>query len=210
MRWLQRNWHRPLAHAGALLPLVGLFINYWRDDLTFNSVRFVTLRTGSVGLLLLVLSLACTPLNTLFGWRGALHIRRPLGLYAFLYITLHLLLYVWFDAMLDMRFVWRDLSERRSMLVGLVAFLLLVPLALTSTQRWQRRLGRGWRMLHRLVYLATPLSVLHFFWLDRDFIRQPVIYAVAVGVLLALRLPPVRRAIGRGRALLVSAILRLV
>jgi sulfoxide reductase heme-binding subunit YedZ len=88
--------------------------------------------------------------------------------------------------------IWRDLGERRAMLIGLVAFLLLVPLAITSTRGWQRRLGKRWRTLHRLVYLAIPLSVWHYLWLDRDFITVPLIYAGIVGILLLVRLPLVR------------------
>ena len=97
-----------------------------------------------------------------------MQIRRTLGLYGFLYITLHLLVYAVLDNRLDFELIWRDLGERRSMSSGFAAFLLLVPLAITSTSGWQRRLGRRWRMLHWLVYLAPPLSVLHFYWLDRD------------------------------------------
>jgi sulfoxide reductase heme-binding subunit YedZ len=199
MPWLKHNWHRAFAHALALAPLIALAIDYLRDDLTATPARFLTLRTGSAGLVLLVAALACTPVNTLFGWRRAIQIRRALGLYAFLYITLHLLIYAVYDGELDFELIWRDLQERRAMSVGLVGFLLLVPLALTSTNGWQRRLGKRWRMLHWLVYLAAPLSVLHFFWLDRDIKHEPMMYAAVVGVLLALRLRPVRRAILRLR-----------
>jgi len=199
MPWLKHHWYRVLAHALALAPLIALAIDYLRDDLTANPIRFLTLRTGIVGLLLLVAALACTPANTLFGWRQAILIRRSLGLYAFTYIALHLLIYAVFDAELDFELIWRDIQERRAMSVGLVAFLMLVPLALTSTSAWQRRLGKRWRMLHWLVYLAAPLSALHFFWLDRDIKDAPIRYAVVVGILLALRLRPVRRAIVRLR-----------
>ena len=199
MFWLKHNWHRLLAHALAIAPLIALAIDYLRDDLTANPERYVMLRTGSLGLLLLVASLACTPANTLLGWRGATQIRRPLGLYAFLYISLHLLIYMSYEGEFDLELIARDLGERRSMAVGLAAFLALTPLALTSTSGWQRRLGRRWRMLHWLAYVASPLSVLHFFWLDRDIYRQPLIYAAIVAFLLALRPPPVRRAIVRAR-----------
>lgn len=199
MPWIKHNWHRLLAHVLALTPLVMLIFYYLRDNLTANPIRYLTLRTGTVGLILLVASLACTPVSILFGWRQAIQIRRTFGLYAFMYITLHLLVYAVVENRLEFQFIWRDLGERRAMLIGVPAFLLLVPLAITSTSGWQRRLGRRWRMLHWLVYLATPLSVLHFYWLDRDIKDTPLTYAAVVSVLLLLRLPPVRRAIVQAR-----------
>ena len=192
---IRHSWHRGLAHALALAPLTYWGVNYLRDDLTANPVRYLILRSGSVGLILLVAALACTPINTLFGWRQVVQIRRALGLYAFAYTTLHLLLYAWLENQLDAAVIWRDLWERRSMIIGLAGFLVLVPLAVTSTSGWQRRLGKRWRMLHGLVYLAAPLSVLHYYWLDRDIQDAPLRYALVVAVLLALRLPPVRRAV---------------
>jgi sulfoxide reductase heme-binding subunit YedZ len=93
----------------------------------------------------------------------------------------------------------RDIAERRSMIVGMAAFLLLLPLAATSTRGWQRRLGKRWRTLHRLVYVALPLAVLHFYWLERDFIDLPVLSALIVGVLLLVRLPPIRRIVTQSR-----------
>jgi methionine sulfoxide reductase heme-binding subunit len=199
MHWIRLHWHRMLAHVGALAPLLLIVVAYLRGDLAETLNRELTLRSGSAGLLLLLASLACTPLNTLFGWRQALQVRRTLGLYGFGYVMLHLLAYAALDNMFDVELIWRDVGERRSMIVGFAALLALVPLAITSTRGWQRRLGRGWRALHRLVYVALPLSVLHVFWLERDFIRAPVLYALVVGGLLALRLPPVRRLIVRAR-----------
>ncbi len=199
MHWIRLHWHRMLAHVGALAPLLLIVVAYLRGDLAETLNRELTLRSGSAGLLLLLASLACTPLNTLFGWRQALQVRRTLGLYGFGYVMLHLLAYAALDNMFDVELIWRDVGERRSMIVGFAALLALVPLAITSTRGWQRRLGRGWRALHRLVYVALPLSVLHVFWLERDFIRAPVLYALVVGGLLALRLPPVRRMIVRAR-----------
>jgi sulfoxide reductase heme-binding subunit YedZ len=199
MPWLRSNWHRLLAHVAGLAPLVLLAIGYLADALGADPLRTLTLRTGTIGLILLVAALACTPANTLFGWRRAVQIRRPLGLYAFTYISLHLLLYAVYDGALDLELIWRDLGERRAMAIGLLAFLALVPLAITSTTGWQRRLGKRWRQLHWLVYLAVPLSVLHFYWLDRDIKTEPLIYAVIVGMLLALRVRPLRRAFTRLR-----------
>lgn len=184
-----------LVHVGALAPLLWLTLDFLDGGLEFTFNRRLMLLTGSAGLVLLVASLACTPVSWIFQWPPALQIRRTLGLYSFLHIALHLLTYAWLENGLDSELMWRDLGERRAMSVGLVAFLMLVPLALTSTRGWQRRLGKRWRTLHRLIYLAAPISVLHYLWLDRDFITAPLLYAAVVGGLLALRWPPVRRVV---------------
>lgn len=197
MTWLTHNWHRVLAHLGALAPLAWLLGDALSGGLTYTFNRTVMLRTGTMGLILLVASLACTPTSWLFGWPRLVQVRRALGLYGFTYIALHLLTYAALDNGFDLELIWRDLEERRAMSVGLAAFLALIPLALTSTRGWQKRLGRRWRILHRLVYLAAPLSVLHYLWLERDFITTPLIYAVIVGVLLGARWPPVRKAIAQ-------------
>lgn len=194
MRWFRQNWHRLLTHVVALVPLLVMIFAYLADRLV-NPTRYVILQTGILGLALLVASLACTPVRNLLGWQGAIQIRRALGLYSFLYITLHLIAYAVLENDLDFAIIWRDLGERRAMAIGIVAFLLLIPLAITSTRGWQRRLGKRWRQVHWLIYLAAPLSVWHYLWLDRDFIRTPLIYAVIVALLLLLRLPiiPLRR-----------------
>jgi methionine sulfoxide reductase heme-binding subunit len=197
MQWLRNNWHRVVVHAAGILPLFSLLSDYLQDDPLMG--RTLMLRTGSLGLLLLVASFACTPVVILFGWPKAIQIRRALGLYGFLYAGLHLLVYAVYENGLEIELIVRDIGERRSMLVGLAGLALLVPLALTSTRGWQRRLGKRWRILHRLVYLAIPLAVLHYLWLERDFIDVPLRYAVIVGALLALRLQPVRRAVAKAR-----------
>lgn len=189
MQWLKGNWHRLLAHAGALLPLLWLALIYLQNPQSFTFNRTFMLRTGSAGLILLVASLACTPMSRLLHWPRLTQVRRTLGLYAVLHISLHLGVYAVAESFLDFALIWRDLGERRAMSVGLAAFLLLIPLALTSTKGWQRRLGRNWKTLHRLAYVAGPLSALHFLLLDRDFITEPAIYAGVITALLALRLP---------------------
>ena len=199
MQWIGRHWHRVMAHIAGLVPLLLIVVAYARSNVAETLNRELTLHSGSAGLWLLLASLACTPVNIVFGWRQALQVRRTLGLYGFGYVVLHLLSYAAFDNLFDLELIWRDVGERRSMIAGFAALLALIPLALTSTRGWQRRLGSGWRMLHRLVYVALPLSVLHVFWLERDFIRTPVLYALIVGGLLALRLPPLRRLIVRAR-----------
>jgi sulfoxide reductase heme-binding subunit YedZ len=199
MSWIEQNWHRVLAHAGALAPLVVLGLNYLFGTLPLNLNRYLMLRAGTIGLILLVASLACTPVNILFGWPRVVQIRRALGLYGFMYVVFHLLVYASLDNELNFELIWRDIWERPSMLVGLLGFVVLIPLVITSTKGWQRRLGPRWRTLHKLVFAATPLSVLHYYWLDRDFVDVPLTYAAIIGFLLLLRLPPVRRTIVQAR-----------
>jgi sulfoxide reductase heme-binding subunit YedZ len=119
--------------------------------------------------------------------------------YGFCYIALHLLAYAWLSNYFEWDLILRDIGERRAMSIGLLAFALLIPLALTSTNGWQKRLGRRWKVLHRLVYFAVPLSILHYFWLERDIKDWVWVYAVLVVLLLAIRLPAIRRAIAQGR-----------
>lgn len=196
--WWQQHWPRLLVHASGIVLLVNLAVVYLLGGLA-NPERVVMLRSGTVGMVLLLLSLACTPLSTLLGWRHVILARRPLGLYAFTFIAIHLVTYALFDSGLDWGIVLRDLGERRAMSIGFISFVLLIPLALTSTQGWQRRLGRRWRALHRLIYLAAPLAVLHVLWLERDFLDVAIAYTVAVAVLLLMRLPPVRQSLARLR-----------
>jgi methionine sulfoxide reductase heme-binding subunit len=132
-------------------------------------------------------------------WKWAVKLRRPLGLYAFLYAAIHMLIFVGLDYGFDAGLIWRELSEKRYIIAGSAALLLLAPLALTSTKGWQRRLGKRWKSLHRLVYLAAPLAVVHFIWLVKSDYREPLLWGLAVAVLLLLRLPVVRRLFERLR-----------
>ena len=192
---LRRNWLRVLTHAGAWIPLAVLIWDGVHDRLTVNPIQEISFRTGKIALTLLVLSLACTPANTLFGLRQVLPLRRPLGLYAFMYACLHLFNFVVVDYGLDADLIKQAIVEKRYVLVGFAAFLLLTPLALTSTKGWMRRLGKRWKVLHRLVYLAAPLVIVHFVWLVKADIREPLLYGALVALLLLLRLPPIRRAL---------------
>ncbi len=199
MRPSAKNWLRVLAHIGALIPLALLLWDAAHNQLTVNPIQEITARTGKSALVLLVLSLVATPLNTLFGLHQALPLRRPLGLYAFLYAALHLLTFAWLDYGLNWELLAEAIAEKRYVLVGFTAFVLLLPLALTSTKGAMRRLGKRWKALHRLVYLAAPLAVVHFVWLVKADVREPLLYGAVVAGLLALRLPPVRRALTRLR-----------
>jgi len=195
--WWRENWHRVLAHSAGLFPLAWLALDYVTRGDSYTFTRRWMLLTGSASLALLVASFACTPLSRLLGWRRPVQVRRALGLYGFLYAAAHVWNYAVFENALEWELILRDLDERRAMAIGLLALVLLIPLALTSTRGWQQRLGPHWRTLHRLVYAAVPLSVWHYLWLDRDIITTPVLYALVVGVLFGLRLTPVRHALRR-------------
>ncbi len=178
-----------MVHGAGIGALLALGYYYFLGDLAIP-IRFVMLRSGTIGLIFLVASFACTPAARWLHWSWAIQIRRALGLYGFLFVAIHLFAYAWGENDFDTALILRDLEERRSMLVGTVSFLLLIPLALTSTRGWQRRLGRRWKMLHTLVYVALPLAVFHYFWLDRDFVEIPVLFAVVVAALFLLRWMP--------------------
>jgi sulfoxide reductase heme-binding subunit YedZ len=169
--------------------------DFLNDNLTANPIQEATFRTGKTALILLVLSLACTPANIVFGLKQVLPLRRPLGLYAFFYVCIHLCIFAVVDYGLDWELIEQAIAEKRYVLVGFTAFLLLLPLALTSTKGWQRRLGKRWKKLHKLVYLAAPLVIVHFLWLVKSDIREPLRYGAIVAALLLLRLPTVRRAL---------------
>ncbi len=160
--------------------------------LLVDPIREITSLTGKTALILLVLSLACTPLATLFGFKQVLRVSRALGVYAALYVGLHFLVFVWLDYGLDLALIGRAILDQRYVLVGTATGLILLALTITSTRGWQKRLGKNWKRLHRLVYLAGILAVVHFLWLVKDA-REPMRYAALLALLLALRLPPVRR-----------------
>jgi methionine sulfoxide reductase heme-binding subunit len=192
-----------MVHLLALAPLALLIWNGLNHNLTANPIQAITFRTGKLALLLLVLSLACTPLNAAFGVRVALKWRRPLGLYAFMYAALHFLTFTVLDYGLDPVLLREAIFEKRYALVGFTAFLLLIPLAITSTRGWMKRLGKRWKRLHQLVYVAGLLVIVHYVWLVKADRREPMLWGATIALLLAFRLPPVRRAVVklRGRAL---------
>ena len=195
MVWLRRAWLPILTHVGALLPLARLIWNFFHDQLTANPIQYITFQTGKSALVLLVLALACTPLNTIFELKRVVGLRKTLGLYAFLYATLHFLTFVGLDYQFDPELLKEAIFKKRYALVGFAAFLSLLPLAITSTKGWMRRLGKNWKRLHRLIYLAALLAVIHFVWLVKSDIREPLAYGAVVLLLLALRLKAIRRAL---------------
>ena len=194
-----------LVHVLAALPLAWTAYEYFTDTLPIVLDRHLVIRFGAAGLAFLVASFSITPISILSGSTNLKPIRRPLGVYGFCYIMLHLLVYAWLSNYLDWELILRDLGERRAMSVGLLAFALLIPLALTSTNGWQKRLGRRWKVLHRLVYFAVPLSLLHYFWLERDIRDWVYVYALGVAILFTIRIPAIRRMMARRRQRLPEA-----
>jgi len=187
-------------HTYAWSLLVILIYKYFTNDLTADPIQYLERRTGHHAIALLVMALACTPLNTLFKWSELLKRRRALGLYAFMYSTIHILIYINLDFGLAWSFILKSFVDDKRLIVGLIAFTLLIPLAWTSFDIWKKRLGKNWKRLHQLVYLIIPLVVIHFamnkkgnlFLLEGD-IAQPFAYAVVVIVFLILRIPAVRK-----------------
>jgi sulfoxide reductase heme-binding subunit YedZ len=176
-------------HVLCLLPLVRLVVKYFTDDLTANPIEFITHSTGTWTLVLLLASLTITPLRKIKALNWTIKLRRMLGLYAFLYVCLHFTTYLWLDHFFAWARITQDIAKRPYVTVGFAAFVLLVPLALTSTKaaiRWLT--GKRWQQLHRLVYVAAIGGVVHFYWLVKADITEPAIYASVLAVLLGLRL----------------------
>ena len=189
---------RPLVHLAALAPLALLAWDALNNNLTINPIQAAMQRSGKTALVLLVLSLACTPLNAIFGFKPALRVRRALGLYAFLYASLHFAIFMALDYGLDLPLLWQDALKKPYALVGFAAGLILLALAITSFKYWQKRLGRRWKSLHRLAYLAGILLIVHYTWVVKADIRQPLAWAAIILLLLLLRLPAMRDMRKRG------------
>jgi methionine sulfoxide reductase heme-binding subunit len=181
---------RPLKAAVfvlAALPAVTLALDGVRGNLTADPIEEITHRTGWWALTLLLITLGVTPVRRLTGWNQLVQLRRMLGLYAFFYASLHLLTYVVLDLFFALDILLEDIVRRPYITVGVAAFLILLALAVTSTKGWIRRLGRRWQQLHRLVYVAAVLGVVHFYWQVKADTREPLIYAGILVVLLAAR-----------------------
>ncbi|HLB27995.1 MAG TPA: protein-methionine-sulfoxide reductase heme-binding subunit MsrQ [Dehalococcoidales bacterium] len=194
---LRKNWLQFLAHFLSLLPLAVIAFDFTQRRLTANPIQEITLRTGMYSLILLVLSLACSPLARLFGLEQLARLRRPLGLYGFFYGALHLLNFIGLDYRFDFELLLADVGNKAHIWVGLVALLALVPVAVTSTRGWMKRLGKSWERLHWLVYPAALLAVLHFLLLVKADYREPALYGLIVILLLLLRLKWVKNVVLR-------------
>ena len=181
------------VHIAAIIPLVWLVLDYFTDNLTFNPIQAVTLRTGRAAIILLVFSLACTPINTLFGFRQAIKVRRALGLYAFMYASIHFIIFLGVDYRFDLRLIFEEIVTKRYIIAGFLAGLILLPLAITSTKGWMKRLGIRWKKLHKLVYIAGLLAVAHYIWVVKSDYRLPLVIGAVLVFLLIARIPSVRK-----------------
>lgn len=179
---------KPFLFIACLIPLGELALGIHAEDLGPNPLETVTHVTGDWALRLLLLTLAMTPLRRLLQAPWPLRLRRMLGLFAFFYACLHFLIWLVLDQELRWQYVLEDIAKRPYVTVGFSAWLLLVPLALTSTRGAMRRLGHRWSRLHRLVYPAAVLAVLHYFWLVKADLRQPMLYAAVLTILMLARL----------------------
>lgn len=195
-----------LMHLYAWSGIAHLLFDFAFGNISPNPIQDLEQRSGRHAITLLALSLSCTPLNTLFGWKEPLKRRRALGLYAFLYAAVHALIYLDLDYGLAWSLILQNIIEKSYITFGVVTFLMLVPLAVTSFDIWKIRLKKNWKRLHRAVYLTAPLAVLHFalsrkgdiFRLQGDVVR-PFIYGLVVLTLLALRIPAVRNGLASFR-----------
>ena len=179
---------KPVVFGACLTPVALLLWQGVADDLTANPIEFITHRTGDWTLRILLVTLAITPLRYLTGWNGMVRLRRMLGLFAFFYGSLHFLTYVVFDHFFALDSILDDVIERRFITAGFTGFILMIPLALTSTRAMVQRLGgRRWQALHRLVYLSAIAGIVHYTWLVKLDIRPPLVYASVLVLLLGLR-----------------------
>ena len=184
------RWIRPMLVVGGIVPLLLLILRLLRDDLGANPAEALEHSTGFTALWFLLSSLSATPLRSLTGWAAFTRLRKPLGLWAFFYALVHLSCYLVFDQSLLFGEIWYDIRKRPYITVGFSAFLILLTLAVTSPNRMMRWLGgKRWQAIHRMVYVAAALGVLHFLWLVKRDVTRPVLAALVLVALLALRLP---------------------
>lgn len=183
------NHLKPVVFVVCLLPLVHLLYAFFNQQLGANPFEELTRRSGEWTLRFLLITLAMTPLRKLSGSAVPIRFRRMLGLYSFFYAIFHLLTYLWFDQFFDLSEITNDIIKRPYITLGMLAVLLMLPLAITSTRGMIRKLGKKWQILHRLVYLVAILGVVHFMLLVKADLLWPLFYTVILLVLLAFRLP---------------------
>lgn len=176
-----------LIWLGALAPLAWIAAGYRFDWLGANPIEKITHVTGKTALSLLLITLLVTPVRKLTGWNRLLLARRPLGLFAFFYVCVHLGIWAGLDMTLMWEWMAEDIADRPYITVGMAAFVVLVPLALTSTRGWIRRLGSKWRVIHKGIYIASALAIVHFYWIQKADVREPVLFGLALAVLLGYR-----------------------
>ncbi len=190
-RWLpgirQVTWIKAGVFVLCLVPFARLVYGGFENTLGSNPIEAITRSTGWWTLFLLMATLSVTPLRKLSGANWLLRLRRMLGLYAFFYACMHFITFVWFDHWFDLGEIVKDVVKRPFVTIGFAAFLLLWPLALTSTNAMVRELGRNWQRLHRLIYVIAILGVVHFWWLVKRDLTEPAIFAAVLAALLGVR-----------------------
>jgi sulfoxide reductase heme-binding subunit YedZ len=185
---MRRGWIKVLVFLLSLVPLGYLGWRAWSQDLTANPIEYITHFTGDWTIRFLVFTLAVTPLRRVFNLPDLIRFRRMIGLFAFFYGFLHFSTYLGVDKFFDFHEIWGDIAKRPYITVGFTGFILMIPLAVTSTAGWIRRIGgKQWQRLHHLVYVSAIAGVFHYYWLVKSDIRQPVLYAMLVAVLLGFR-----------------------
>lgn len=185
----QVRWLKAALFVLCLVPLARLAWLGTHRGLGANPIEYITHSTGWWTLSFLLITLSVTPLRRLTGWNWLLRLRRMLGLFAFFYVCLHFVTYIWLDQFFDWHSMVKDIAKRPFITVGFTAFLLLIPLAATSTSRMVKRLGaRRWQRLHRAVYVIAVLGVLHFWWLVKKDIREPLLFGALLGLLFLVRI----------------------
>lgn len=182
-----------ITHIGSWIPLIVLLWDFWQGNLGPDIIREATLRTGKTALVLLILALACSPINILFQLKQVQRLRRLLGLYSFMYASLHFAIFIGLDYFFDFALIKDSLLEKRYALAGLAAGLILLALAITSNQASKRRLRKNWTRLHKLAYVAGILAVIHFIWLVKQGVLEPWIWAGVLSLLFLMRLKPIKR-----------------
>jgi methionine sulfoxide reductase heme-binding subunit len=178
-----------LLWIGSLAPAAWLIDGFFRGGLGANPIEKITHVTGMTALVILLLTLAVTPVRRITGWHPVIGLRRPLGLFAFFYVSVHFLVWMGLDLGFRMDWIWEDIVKRPYITAGFTAFLILIPLAITSTRGWIRRLGKKWAILHRGTYLAAGLGLLHYYWLVRADFRLPLTLVAIFALLMAFRVP---------------------
>lgn len=182
-----------IAGVFSFIPLGLVLINYLRNDLTANPIQAATLRTGRTAINLLILSLACTPIRNILGLTSFIKIRKTLGLFAFLYAALHFLIFIGLDFEFNLSWIIDEIRFKPFIQIGLSALVLLIPLVITSFNKMQGIMGKWWKILHRIVYLAAILVIIHYLMATKGDILRPIIYAAITFILLILRIPTLNK-----------------
>jgi sulfoxide reductase heme-binding subunit YedZ len=186
---LASRWTKVFLFLLCLTPLAYLGVAAYKQDLGANPIEFITHATGDWTLRFLAFTLAVTPLRRLLGLPDLIRFRRMLGLFAFFYGCLHFVTYIWLDKFFDLGEVSKDIMKRPFITVGFLAFVCMIPLALTSTRGWIRRLGgKRWQLLHRLIYISATAGVIHYYWLVKSDVRKPLFYGSIVALLFTYRI----------------------